>query len=169
MKSCNQKRLAAARLAGFCAAHAVWCVSDGSTLIPMMGVESLDGRRHIHRFVADRLEQGVQQGKDELARNPNNAKRAALVYDGFVTLSTGKVDALVVDVHEYGLPSRSIVVAVPYRPGSHQQGFAVHRPKFLSFAGPEPEWQVVGAAFFEGVDSHEKGGPVWSRYLDESL
>jgi hypothetical protein len=58
---------------------------------------------------------------------------------------------------------------VPYRPVNSPEGFAVHRPKFLSFAGPEPDYQDVGSAFFEGVDSHDKAAPIWSRHLDESL
>ena len=158
----------AARLAGFFAAHAVWCVSDGETLIPVLGFETPDGKRQMHRFMADRIEQGVQEGQARLAGNPDCATQGVLVYDGFVTLSAGKVDALIVDIRDYGLPSRSILMAVPYRHASSPQGFAVHRPKFLSFAGPEPDYQAVSSAFFEGVDSHDKGAPVWSQHLDDS-
>ena len=57
----------AAKLAGFFAAHAVWCVSDGATLIPLMGVETSDGQRQMRRFMAERIEQGVQEGQDSLA------------------------------------------------------------------------------------------------------
>jgi hypothetical protein len=159
----------AAKLAGFLAAHAVWCVSDGEILIPLMGFETPDGKRQVHRFMADRFEQGVSEGQDSLARNVDGAKRAALIYDGFITLETGKVDALLVDIRDYGSPSRSLLMAVPYRPVNSPQGFAVHRPKFLSFAGLEPDYQIVGSAFFEGVDSHDKAAPIWSRHLDESL
>jgi hypothetical protein len=159
----------AAKLAGFLAAHAVWCVSDGETLIPLMGFETPDGKRQMHRFMADRIEEGVRQGQDRLSRNEEGAARAVLIYDGFITLPTGKVDALLVDIRDHGSPSRSLVMAVPYRPASCPQGFAVHRPKFLSFAGPEPDYQTVGAAFFHGVDSHDKAAPVWSRHLDESV
>lgn len=160
---------AAAKFAGFLAAHAVWSVSDGETLIPLMGTETPDGKRKMDRFVADRIEQGVREGQDRLNRNSAGATRAALVYDGFITLPTGKVDALLVDIREYGPPSSSLLMAVPYRPASSPQGFAVHRPKFLSSSGTEPDYQKVGSAFFEGVDSHDKAAPVWSRHLDESL
>jgi hypothetical protein len=159
----------AAQLAGFFAAHAVWSVCDGETLIPLMGFETSDGTRQMHRFMADRIEDGVREGQDRLASNPESAIRAVLIYDGFITLPTGKVDALLVDIRDYGSPSRSLVMAVPYRPAGSPQGFAVHRPKFLSFAGPEPDFQAVASAFFQGVDSHDKAAPVWSRHLDESL
>ncbi|WP_395743662.1 hypothetical protein [Prosthecobacter sp.] len=159
----------AAKLAGFLTAHAVWCVSDGGPLIPLMGFKTPDGKRQMHRFMTDRIEQGVREGQDRLSRNLEGATRAALIYDGFVTLPMGKVDALLVDIRDHSLPSCSLLMAVPYRPASSPQGFAVHRPKFLSFAGPEPDYQALGAAFFQGVDSHDKAAPVWSRHLDESL
>jgi hypothetical protein len=159
----------AARLAGFFCAHAVWCVSDGETLIPFLGFETSDGKRQIHRFTAARIEQGVLEGQDRLVSNPDKAVRAALVYDGFMTLPTSKVDALLLDIRDYGLPSRSLLMAVPYRHAKKPEGFAVHRPKVVSFGGPEPDFQVVGPAFFEGVYSHEKGRPIWNEHLDESF
>lgn len=159
----------AANLAGFLTAHAVWCVSDGETLIPLMGCETSNGERQMHRFTADRIEEGVRQGQERLARNLEGVIRAALIYDGFITLPTGRLDALLIDIRDHSLPPRSLLMAVPYRPSSSPQGFAVHRPKFLSFAGPEPDFQAVGSAFFQGVDSHDKAAPVWSRHLDESL
>ena len=134
-----------------------------------MGFETREGKREMHRFMADRIEEGVREGQDRLARNSEGATRAVLIYDGFITLPTGRVDALLVDIRDYGSSPRSLLMAVPYRPASSPQGFAVHRPKFLSFTGPEPDYQAVGSAFFQGVDSHEKAAPIWSRHLDESL
>jgi hypothetical protein len=157
------------RLAGFFCSHAVWCVSEGETLTPFVGFETFDGKRHIHRFLTDRIEQGIQEGKDRLARNPDQASRAVLIYDGLITLPTGKVDALILDIRDYGFPSWSLVMAVPYRNAKNSGGFAVHRPKVVSFAGPEPNYQSVGSAFFEGAYSHEKGGAIWNARLDESL
>jgi hypothetical protein len=159
----------AAKLAGFLAAHAVWSVFEGEMLIPLMGSETSDGKRQMHRFMADRIEEGVREGQERLATNSDGASRATLIYDGFITLPSGKVDALLVDIRDYGSPSRSLLMAVPYRPASSPQGFAVHRPKFLSFAGTEPDYEAIGSAFFQGVDSHDKAAPVWSRHLDESL
>lgn len=159
----------AAQLAGFFAAHAVWCVSDGATLIPLMGFETADGKRQMQRFMADRIEDGGRDGQQRLADNPDGAIRAVLVYDGFVTLPAGKVDALVVDIRDYGSPSRSLLMAVPYRPASNPQGFAVHRPKFMHWTGPGLDYQAVASAFFQGVHSHDKGAGIWSQHLDESL
>ena len=70
---------AAAELAGFFAAHAVWSVSDGDTLIPLVGYETADGKRQMNRLVADRLEEGAVRGKAWLAKPPEPAVRAVLV------------------------------------------------------------------------------------------
>jgi len=159
---------AAAKLAGFFAAHGIWCVSDGEVLIPLLGIESGDGTRKMLRLASDQAEQGVAEGKEKLSQNPDGAARAVLVYDGFVTFEGGKLDALLVDFHLYGELPRSVLMAVPYRPSGDPKGFAVHRPKFLSFTGPEPDFEAVGKSFFEGVDCHEKGAKVWNECLDES-
>ena len=47
-----------AEIAGFFAAHAVWCVMDGETLTPLVAFEKEDGTRQMYRFVTDRVEEG---------------------------------------------------------------------------------------------------------------
>jgi len=159
----------AAQLAGFFAAHGIWCVSDGGPLIPMLAFEKSDGKRQMHRFAALELERGVEVGRDWPARNPETAARAVLVCDGYVTLPTGKIDALLLDVRVYGPPPHSLLMAVPYRPAAEGQRFCIYRPKFLSCDLPAPDYQALGSAFFCGVDSHGKGASVWNQHLDQSL
>ncbi|MGA3266186.1 MAG: hypothetical protein ABSE16_05115 [Verrucomicrobiota bacterium] len=159
----------AIQLAGFFAAHGIWCVSDGGPLIPMLAFEKADGKREMQRFAAPELERGVEVGRDWLARNPEGAMQAVLVYDGLVTLEAGKVDALLLDVRVYALPPHSLLMAVPYRPATEGRQFSVYRPKFISCDLSVPDYQALGSAFFRGVDSHAKGAAVWSRCLDQSL
>jgi hypothetical protein len=160
---------ATAELAGFFAAHAVWCVSDGSTLVPMLAFENRDGSRIMHRLVTGELEEDVARGQEWLAQNPEAAPRAVLIYDGFATLPTGKTDALVVEARLFGAQPQSFTMAIPYRHAENPAGFAVHRPKLLSFEGPEPDPAALGEAFFRGVGQHEKAAEVWNAHLDESL
>lgn len=159
---------AATELAGFFAAHGVWSVSDGETLIPLVAYETADGKRQMNRVVTDRIEEGVTRGKEWLAENPDHAARAVLVFDGFITLKTGKTDALIVTVRDYTRGEAEITMAIPYRPASDAKGFAVYRPKFLGFKGAEPDWQNVGEALWVGITKHENGAEVWNRHLDES-
>ncbi len=43
------------------------------------------------------------------------------------------------------------------------------RAQVLGVTGaPQEEYQKVAEAFFQGVDAHEKAGPVWAAHLDES-
>jgi hypothetical protein len=152
------------RLAGYYAAHGVWSVSDGGTLLPILGYQRAD-TGGMHRYVG---EDGPQVARNAFEANEIGAQRAVLVVDGYVHLPTGRTDALLIDAIEYGPAARSITMALPYRPKSDAGGFAVHRPKFLKLTGVERTAEV-GEAFFAGVDSHEQAAPVWNAHLDESL
>jgi hypothetical protein len=160
---------AAAELAGFFAAHAVWCVADGETLIPILAFIASDGTRHMQRLEDPRLEDAVDRGKKWLAENPATVAAAALVYDGYVTLATGRTDALIADVRSYSeAATSSLRVVVPYRHANSGEGFAVYRPKFLNYEGPAFAEQQLDEAFWSGVDNHEKGAAVWNAHLDQS-
>lgn len=71
---------AAAQLAGFFAAHAVWCVSEGETLIPLLALEREDGTRELQRLVGKELHNVVERGKGLLDRSPEAAACAVLIY-----------------------------------------------------------------------------------------
>ncbi|WP_189330749.1 hypothetical protein [Actinoplanes ianthinogenes] len=158
--------LETARLAGFFAAHGLWSVADGGPLTPLLGFDKPDGGRGMTRYAAPELEIGVKAGQDALAANPDGAVRAALVYDAFLHLPSGRIDALVIEAVEYGPQERILRMGVPYRP----EPFAVYRPKFLEVTGVDrPDWAVLGGAFFEGVDSHEQAAAIWNAHLGESL
>jgi hypothetical protein len=159
-----------AKQAGFLAAHAVWCVSDGDPLIPFVGMELPGGKQDLIRFVdEDHLERAVNRAKASFEANTEGALFATLVYDAYVTLPDGKTDALVVESRVYCEPPITISMVVPYRNSEHALGFAVYRPKFTEVSGAEqPDCEAVGDAFFAGVDGHEKGAEVWNRHLDQS-
>jgi hypothetical protein len=170
---CGAGKLAAmletARLAGFFAAHGIWNVSDGATLIPMLGYEHESGERGMDRFVSE-LGEAARVGQQRLQENPNGYCRAALVVDAYVHLDAGRIDALIVDAVEYGLRLRSLKMAVPYRPQPSPQGFAVHRPKFIEILGvPKEDYPALVDAFFAGVDSHDQAAAVWNAHHDPSI
>jgi hypothetical protein len=158
-----------AELAGFFAAHAVWCVSDGSTLIPLLAYEMPDGSRQMSRFSAEMLEDGIEPARQWMAENPDGAACAAFVYDGYITLESGKTDSLFIDVRSYEGQETAFRMAIPYRHASHVDGFAVHRPKFLSCDAEQPDYKALSESFFQGVDQHEKGSTIWNDHLDESI
>jgi hypothetical protein len=159
-----------ARLAGFFAAHGMWSVSDGETLIPLLGYERDNGDRGMDRFALDDIGVGAQAGQDALRANRRDAVRAALVVDGYLHLRSGRTDALIVDAVEYWPTRRSFKMGVPYRPRSSPHGFAVHRPKFLEVVGlNKQDYPTLADAFFAGVDSHERAAPVWNAHLDPSI
>ncbi|MCW3820202.1 hypothetical protein ONA91_37810 [Micromonospora sp. DR5-3] len=160
---------ATAELAGFFAAHGIWCVSDGDTLTPLLGYEQADGSRGMDRFVTDDLGESARRGQGALQNNEHESARAVLVVDGYVHLDAGRTDALIVEAVDYA-GSASFKVAVPYRPRQSSTGFAVHRPKFVEVTGvQQPDYAALAQAFFAGVDSHEEAAAVWSDHLDETI
>ena len=160
--------ITASELAGFFAAHAVWCVSNGETLIPMLAWATLDGQRTMERLVSGDPEADVATGRKRLAANAMDADDAALLYDGRITLAGGKLDAIIVEVRSYFSPQSEVIFAVPYAPASTGR-FRVHKPKLLLWKGCEDlDVESATEAFFEGVATHEKGARVWNDALDES-
>lgn len=160
--------LDAIQLAGYFCAHAVWCVADGETLVPILAFQKVDGTQSFRRIEGSELTECVAEGKAWLAAPPHDIALAVLIYDGFINLPGGKTDALLLDVHSYVSDTNAIQFAVPYQHAAKQGGFAVHKPKILEFSGAEPEWEAVVEALFSGVAQHSKGAEVWNAKLDES-
>ncbi|MGW4215235.1 hypothetical protein ACWEIJ_45190 [Lentzea sp. NPDC004789] len=158
-----------ARLAGFFAAHGVWCVSEGETLIPLLGYEHTDGEYGMNRLMYDDLAEGARAGQDALADGDPGWVGAVLVADGYVHLDRGRTDALIVEAVQYGPHRQSLQVAVPYRPAQDPRGFAVHKPKFMGVECDDPDLGPVAEAFFTGAASHTEANAVWDAHLDESI
>lgn len=158
----------AAELAGFFAAHAIWNVSDGGPLTPMLAYRGADGSRQLVRLALDDLESAVAEGKSRLATNAMNADDAVLLYDGFITMDDEKLDAILVEIRTYLSPDSEAIIAIPYTP-KESGSFLVHKPKLLAWDNCDDfETNTVLQSFFNGVDSHEEGAKVWSDCLDES-
>ena len=158
----------AAELAGFLGAHAIWCVSDGETLIPILGYTDEDGKRQMTRLAHEELSEAVEAGKRRLAENDMDANDAVLLYDTWLSLDEGKLDAIVIEMRSYFSPASKAVIAVPYTPADCG-GFSVHRPKILTWEQCDDfDLNAVVEAFFSGIAGHEKGAEVWNRCLDES-
>jgi hypothetical protein len=91
-----------------------WGRSGGATLIPFAITET-DSRRHLNRFIAETFEQGLENGRRELAAS--SPDRAALAWDGFVTLDTGRTDAIFIEAQDRAHGATSYVFAGRYQPG----------------------------------------------------
>src|SRR5262249_53260242 len=124
--------ITASKLAGFFAAHAIWCVSDGDTLTPMLAYTTEDDERIMERFVNDDLGASVAHGNQKLESNEMNATDAVLLYDGRIPIGKEKLDAIIIEMRTYFSPDSEAVMAVPYTP--RQSGeFRVHKPKLLGW------------------------------------
>lgn len=160
--------IVASEFAGFFAAHAIWCVSDGATLIPMLAYTTKGNQRKMERFAHDNLAAAVECGKGKLQSIEMNANDAVLLYDGRITVRDQKLDAIIIEMRAYLSPDSAVVMAVPYTPKSDGH-FRVHKPKLLAWHQCE-DFDRTSAmeAFFRGVAAHEKGAEIWNTCLDES-
>jgi hypothetical protein len=160
--------ITASQLAGFFAAHAIWCISDGAILIPILAYTGPNDERKMERIDAGEFSASVKIGKDRLATNEMDANDAVLVYDGYITIDEVKTDALIIDMRAYFSPRSEATMAIPYTPKTSGK-FVVHRPKLLTWKDCEDfNMDAAFEAFFDGVDSHEKGAAVWEAAFDET-
>jgi hypothetical protein len=160
--------ITASELAGFIAAHAIWCVSDADGLVPMVAFTTEDGQRKLERLVFDDAGAAVEHGRKRLEDDPLSANDGVLAYDGRITVEGGKLDAIILEMRSYGFPRAKAAIAVPYTPASSGR-FRVHRPKLVEWQECDDfDMDAAFEAFFRGVDSHEQGAKVWNTALDQS-
>lgn len=162
--------LALADLTGRILAHAVWCVSDPETFIPLIAHEK-EGKRGMFRLGAPTLEDCVQTGKEWLQKNPDGVDRAMLVFDGYLTIpGLPRRDAIFLRALEYGAAPIELEIALPYVPGGTDQGFKVGSPKVIKSEGiAEDQWETFFGAFWAGAKGHADAAKVWAANLDDSL
>ncbi|MEI8381374.1 MAG: hypothetical protein WCJ09_14700 [Planctomycetota bacterium] len=160
--------ITASELAGMFAAHAIWCVSDGDTLIPMLAYTNDNDQRQMERLAHEDLGAAVESGKLKLATNAMDANDAALIYDGRIKVGNEKLDAIIIELRAYFSPDSTAIFAVPYTPGVSGR-FRVHKPKVLAWENCD-DFDLGQAieSFFTGVAGHEKGAAIWNECLDES-
>ena len=160
--------ITASELAGFIAAHAIWCVSDADGLVPMLAFTTEDGQRKLERLVFEDAGAAVSHGRQRLEDDPLGADDGVLAYDGRVTIADGKLDAIILEMRSYAFPWAKATLAVPYTPVSAGR-FRVHKPKLVGWHGCDDfDMDAAFEAFFRGVDSHEQGAKVWNAALDQS-
>lgn len=160
--------ITASELAGFIAAHAIWCVSDADRLTPMLAFTTQDGRRVLERLAVEDAGAAVEIGRQRLNDDPLSADDGVLAYDGRITLADGKLDAILLEMRSYGFPWAKATMAVPYSPRASGQ-FRVHKPKLVEWHDCDDfELDAFIEAFFRGIATHEHGAKVWDAALDES-
>jgi hypothetical protein len=160
--------ITAAKLAGFFAAHAIWCISNGETLTPMLAYTNAKNERQLVRLVAKDLAASVALGKQKLRSNDMDANDAAFLFDGYIPLEKEKTHAVIIEIRAYFSPSSEAVIAIPYTPRASGR-FLVHKPKLLTWKRcADFDKGVAVESFFVGVDEHEVGSKIWKESLDES-
>ena len=95
--------------------HALGSLEGGEPLIAFALVANDNGIR-LTRFIAESLEEGVEQGRTRLAgMSPAEAQIAAFAYDGYLRLDGVRSDAIFVEAQARGM-TVSASIAQRYKP-----------------------------------------------------
>ena len=104
--------------------------ASGGPLIPFVAFEQ-DGKRELHRFATQRLEEGQQRAREAIAAFPPSVTAYALAYDGYITVQGAKFDAILVEASERGRPA-GVRMAQRYIPKKFLRSFqTVGNPALL--------------------------------------
>lgn len=148
-------------MAGYWMAHALWSVSGGETLVPILGHLKTDNSRCMQRLAMGSIE-AMALGEQRLNAFQVGEAGAAFIKDALVTLPTGKTDCLCLDIRFAEGGDRRLQYLLPYRNAGHCLGFAVHRLKINQWDGfSVDEVDVLTRALLDGIDSHAEGGALW--------
>lgn len=104
--------------------------ASGGPLTPFIAYEQ-EGKRELHRFAAERLEDAQQLAREAVAALPPSVYAYALAYDGFITVQGTKFDAILVEASERGRPA-GVCMAQRYKPKKFLRSFqTVGNPALL--------------------------------------
>ncbi|MBL9208351.1 MAG: hypothetical protein JNN01_24920 [Opitutaceae bacterium] len=122
-----------------------------------------DGKASMTRLVSDDSRKDIAVAKVRLSQDAARHGTSILLYDTFVTLDNWRTDAILIEALA---GTSQLVIGVPYRNAKSDEGFAVYRPKFDEC--PPEAVQEIGRHFFDGVEGHENGNAVWTKFIDQS-
>jgi hypothetical protein len=119
----------------FALEHAANSVVDsGGPLTPFAMTEELEAggmNKRLTRFVCDTLEEGVEQARVHV-RQTGGLSRAAVAWDGYLTMNGQRTDAVFVEAYEAGRAD-SVILAQRYVTGNEPE--RAHRLGDVALAG----------------------------------
>src|SRR5437868_1050847 len=106
-----------AQLAGFVAAHAILCVSEGKSLtMPLLVVEKEDSSTQFIEVTGPSSEEAVAKGERLMKQPTSAAARAVLAFEAFLNLPPGRTDAVFLHARSYRPEPQALLIAAPFRP-----------------------------------------------------
>lgn len=156
------------KMAGNYTGHAFWSISSGETLIPIVGYLDKAGERRMERYAMESVK-AIALGEQKITTLSEDTKGVVFIRDGYITLETGKTDAIIIDVSLNGDEQRRIQYMFPYRHADHEKGFAIHRLKVTNFTGISTEdLDELSSSFWDGIESHPQGNELLeNQYQDQ--
>ena len=155
--------------AGFAMAHGIGGVSSGETLCTLAIVEreglDKEGKMRLERKLGQfpgKIDASVAQARSALA-DDEGLVRAAIIYDGVVTVGDAESAAVVVETAWKDHLDSPTVALLRYKSISEGGSFRVlGEPLFASAESDEVE-VLLREALMEGARSHDEAFGVWMR------
>lgn len=161
------------KLAGYFAAHAIWCVEDGDTLVPIFAYKTPEFERASERLVVLTEDQSayVEFLLQRISTNSKNAEVAVILFDTKVPINNRNVNAISLEMRCYQIPDFKVSIAIPYQPKKWLFGrFTVLTPNVsVSNTKVIPNLHEELRAFTDGIRQHPKYSKFWSNRDLDSL
>ncbi len=156
------------KMAGHYTGHAFWSISTGETLIPIVGYLDNAGEQRMERYAMESVK-AIALGEQKISELSDDTKGAVFIRDGYITLETGKTDAIIIDVSLKGDQQGRIQYMFPYRHAEHEKGFALHRLKVTQLNGVSTDdLEALSNFFWDGIESHQQGREILeNQYQDQ--
>lgn len=78
--------------------HGFGSIEDGAgPLVPFAMTVDLTGQKNLHRFVTERLEDGVELAREHVDGHRESISMYAIAWDGYVTMDGERSDAICVE------------------------------------------------------------------------
>jgi hypothetical protein len=158
-------------MAGYWAAHSIWSVCDGETLIPIVGYLAADDSCSMERLAMGPVA-ALVHGEHKLSSLEPCQQGAVLIKEGRIGAGVGaeKTHCLILDVRFAAAPHSKLQYVLPYRSGLHELGFAVHNPVLGECQGFDAEQvEILGQFFFKGLAAHTQGSAIWHSHYQPQV
>ncbi|MFT4626465.1 MAG: hypothetical protein ACI8PZ_005142 [Myxococcota bacterium] len=152
----------ACTLAGFVGAQALWGVSEGGALVPLLAFESAEGQRSMDRFPGEDVAAAIDAALEGQVANAGGQPVSVVAHQARLPLADGPVDAMVLYVVDR-VARRRVVLGVPF---ALEPELAVLTLQVLHVDNVEErELEALVDAFFTGVEGHPYGTRLWAEHF----
>lgn len=160
----------AGRCLGQLASHAMYMVSEGGSLMPTVLQPNADGEGWTFVNIVDESpDSALSRARAALAEPREGPPFAAFACEASVTLSTGRTDAIVIELRCRGDAPLAVTLVFPFRPASDPLGFAILDSRLIEGTVPAEAQGLFNEAIEAGIQGFNWPSGSWSQYRSAAV